>query len=436
MQQVSPFAIQGIGLSGQMHGVVLCDSQGEPLRPAILWADGRSHAQLSTYQQLSADLRHGLANPIVTGMAGPTLLWLRQHEPEVYHRARWALQPKDWLRFRLTGQVATDPSDASGTLLYDLVGDRWHTLLLTQLELRQDWLPPLLPATALAGTLTSDAAKHLGLPAEIPVAVGAADTAAAALGSGLTTPGAVQLTVGTGAQIIVLCPDPIPDPAGCTHLFRSALPQQWYRLAAIQNAGLALEWARQIVEMDWPQVYEEAFAVLPGCEGLIFLPYLTGDRTPHLNPNLRGAWIGLGLRHRRAHLMRAAMEGVAFSLAQGWQALQATGVSATALRLAGGGTTHPQWQQLLADVLQCPLYPTHYPDASARGAALLAQLAVEAATDPQEMFAERLFTRIAALTSGETAMEYTACIQPQPMSPDLAMAYASFCQQPRACHQY
>lgn len=370
--------VQAIGLSGQMHGVVLCDAEGDPLYPAILWADGRARAQQSAYAALEPSLRQLLANPVTTGMAGPTLLWVRCYEPEVYATARWALQPKDWLRFKMTGDVATEPSDASGTLLYDVAGDRWATAVVEALGLRTDWLPSLVASSQVVGTLSAAAATHLGLSGAVPVVAGAADTAAALVGNGWVKAGMAQLTVGTGAQIAFLRAQPVWDAQGKTHLFRAALPHQWYALAAIQNAGLALEWVRALLHLDdWAAVYEAALTAPPGCEGLTFLPYLTGDRTPHLTANPMGAWIGLSLHHTPAHLMRAAFEGVAFSLRQGMEALQATGVHLTELQLAGGGTLQPAWRQLLADVLRVPLHSAEVTAASARGAAILAGLGLQ-----------------------------------------------------------
>jgi xylulokinase len=372
--------VQAIALSGQMHGLVLASELGQPLRPAILWADNRSSTMLNTYHSLDATILERLGNPITTGMAGPTLLWLREHEPTVYTEARWVLQPKDWLRLRLTGEVATEPSDASGTLLYDVVSDTWAKDAISALNLRCDWLPKIIPSSAIAGYLTA-VASHLGLRVGLPVIAGAADTAAAALGNGLLEPGLVQLTIGTGAQIITPRSQPIIDPHRRTHLYRAAVPNGWYTLAAIQNAGLALEWVRGILGLSWQQVYIKAFSVPPGCEGLTFLPYLTGERTPHLDPYVRGAWVGLGLHHTQAHLMRAALEGVAFALRQGFEALEATGLKATELRLAGGGTVEMLWQQLLSDVLKIPLYTTTVTAASARGAALLAGIGIGVYTD-------------------------------------------------------
>ncbi|UBF29013.1 xylulokinase [Kovacikia minuta CCNUW1] len=368
--------IQAIGLSGQMHGVVLANHKGEPLRPAILWADTRSSTVLDAYHTLPANLRSCLANPFTVGMAGPSLLWVQQQEPDVYAESRWALQPKDWLRLQLTGEVATEPSDASGTLLYDVLSDDWAWDVLETLGLRSDWLPTLIPSDEIAGYLTAEASEQLGLAKGLPIVAGAADTAAAALGSGLLQPGLVQLTVGSGAQIATPRSQPEVDPFGRTHLYRTAIPEQWYTLAAIQNAGLALEWVRNILGMSWQQVYAEAFTIAPGCEGLTFLPYLTGERTPYLDPKPLGTWVGMGLHHTRSHLMRAALEGVAFSLKQGLEALTATGVRVTELRLAGGGTLEPNWRQLLADVLQVPLSSLTLSAASARGAAILAGMGI------------------------------------------------------------
>jgi xylulokinase len=257
-------------------------------------------------------------------------------------------------------------------LLYDVIADTWAIDVLEALHLRANWLPAIVPSASIAGSLTVEAAAHLGLPSGLPVVAGAADTAASMLGTGVLEPGIVQLTVGSGAQIVTPRSQPIADPQVRTHLYRTALPHQWYTLAAMQNAGLALEWVRRLLGLSWQQVYAEAFTVAPGCEGLTFLPYFTGERTPHLDPNARGAWVGLGLHHTRSHLMRSALEGVAFSLKQGLEAIAATGMNADELRLAGGGTLEPEWRQLLADVLQLPLHSITVSAASARGAAILA----------------------------------------------------------------
>jgi xylulokinase len=376
--------VAALGLSGQMHGVVLADGGGLPLRPAVLWADARSGAKLEAYRELDEDLRRRLANPPAVGMAGPSLLWLRDNDPDAYESARWALQPKDWLRLRLTGDVAAEPSDASATLLYDLPADDWSSAVVEDLGLRAELLAPLVRSAGLAGELTAKAADELGLREGLPVAAGAADTAAAMLGVGLLRPGPAQLTIGTGGQIVTPSESPDPDPSLRTHLYRGALPGLWYSMAAIQNAGLALEWVRRILSVSWEEVYEEAFAVPPGSGGVVFLPYLSGERTPRFDPGARGAWTGLGLDHTRGHLLRAALEGVAFALREGLEVLGDLGLLRSELRLAGGGASGAgresgdPWRQLLADVLGRPLWLL--PDgisavASARGAAFLAGLA-------------------------------------------------------------
>ena len=374
-------SVTALGLSGQMHGVVLTDAVGNPTRPAMLWADTRSAVLLDRYRDLEAGLRGRLANPLVAGMAGPSLLWLRDEEPEAYRAARWALQPKDWMRLRLTGEAFSEPSDASATLLYDLQADAWLGQVVEALGLRADLLPPLVASGSSAGTLSREAAVFFGLPAGLPVAAGAGDTAAALLGSGLLEAGYVQLTVGTGAQILSPRESPLPDPRHRTHLYRTAHEHpsgRYYSMAAMQNAGLALEWVLKVLGVSWEEAYQEAFSVPAGAGSVTFLPYLSGERTPHLDPHARGAWTGLGLAHGRAHLLCAAFEGVAFAIREGLEALEEVGVRAPELRLAGGGVLRAPWRQLLADVLRRPLglLPASLaPAASARGAALLAGLA-------------------------------------------------------------
>ena len=369
--------IRAVGLSGQMHGVVLSDAAGRPARPAVTWADTRSREQLEAYERLDAGPRGRLGNPPWVGMAGPTLLWLRDNEPEIYRPARWALQPKDWLRLRLTGEAASEPTDASATLLYDVEGDGWAYDVVEALGLRTELLASLTDPARVAGRLIGEAADYFRLPVGTPVAAGAGDTAAAALGSGLRV-GSVQLTVGTGGQIVALREEPVAYPEGGVHLYRAATGHLWYSMAAVQNAGLALEWTRSLLGVSWPEVYEEAFCVPPGAEGVTFLPYLTGERTPHFDPDVRGAWSGMSLKHGRGHLLRAALEGVAFSMRQALEALEKTGLRAPELLLGGGGASHALWRQLLASVLRRPLRVLPDANLSATGAALLGGMAIGA----------------------------------------------------------
>jgi xylulokinase len=386
----SPVAI---GLSGQMHGLVATAADGTALRPAMLWSDARAIGQLAGYRSLPDPVRARLANPLSPGMAGPMLAWLAQHERQTYDSMRWALQPKDWLRARLTGRFFAEPSDASATLLYDVFADRWDGDVVAALGLNADLLAPLLATSgAPAGQLLSRSAEMLGLEADIPVAAGAGDTAAAALGSGLTAANDAQLTIGTGVQIVT----PIARPAApqdrdpVTHLYRAATDAGWYSMAAVLNGGLALDWARRLFGASWAELYDAA-TLPPESADPMFLPHLNGERTPYLDPAMRGAWLGLAPRHDRRRMLRAALEGVALAVRDALQSLRGPGVPVDDLRLAGGGSTDPGWQQLLADVLGCTLRAVDVSAASGRGAAWLAARAAGLIDEPT------LFARVASM---------------------------------------
>jgi xylulokinase len=372
--------LRGVGLSGQMHGVVLADKGGDPVRPAVLWADGRATSGVAAYQALDEATRRRLANPIVPGMAGPILHWLARQEPDVYGRARWALQPKDWLRLRLTGRAGAEPSDTSATLLSAPTADDWDPEVVDALGLRQGLLAPV----GASGQLAAVTAGTLGVPPGVPVAHGAGDTPCAALGGDLTAAGDAQLSVGTGGQLLVILDQPVRHPSARTHLYRTATPTGWYAMAAIQSAGLTLERAWRMLGVTWPEAYALATHTAPGADGLTFVPHLSGERTPYFDAGIRGGWVGLGLHHERRHLVRAAFEGVAFALRQALDALRDAGHRPAVLTLAGGGSVEPMWRQLLADILGLPLVPSDRPDTSARGAALLAAQAAGLPTpDPQ-----------------------------------------------------
>ena len=377
---VQPVAL---GLSGQMHGVVPTGADGRPVRPAMLWSDARAMLELETYRHLPRTVLARLGNPLSPGMAGPMLAWLARREPRAYAASRWALQPKDWLRAQLTDQIVTEPTDASATLLYDLTADAWDTEVTDALGIDAAKLPPILPCAAeRAGTLTEHAAQRLGMTARIPVAAGAADTAAAALGSGLVAPGAVQLTIGTGAQLVkpvAALPRPLPA-APVTHLYRAATDTGWYAMAAVLNGGLTLSWVCRVLGASWPELY--ASAVLPPrSDDPIFLPHLHGERTPYLDTGLRGAWTSLNPRHERTHLLRAALEGVAFAVRDALDQLVHPRDGVTRLRTAGGGTTDPAWRQLLADILGYALAPVDVAAASGLGAAWLGARAADLADE-------------------------------------------------------
>jgi len=357
-------AVRAIGFSGQMHGVVLSDAHGNPVRPAMLWPDTRALSMLDAWPAPQP-------NPVAPGMAGPLLRWIALHEPQTVQAARWALQPKDWLRFRLGGDIATDASDACATALADPSG-AWDDALLERLGLPREWFAPLVASYAACGTLSAEAARALGLRAGIVIAAGAGDTPCAALGSGLASDGDALLTTGTGGQILVLATEE-PDAAPGLHRYRAAT-DHWYRMAAMQNVGVALEAVRGWLSYEWSDAYRDAFEA-GAAPGLTFLPYLTGERTPWLNPAARGGWLGLGLGMSRGAMMRAAFEGVAFSLRAGIDAIRQSGAHVPALRLAGGGSVDARWRQLLADTLHVELHAVDCPNAAARGAAMLGAIA-------------------------------------------------------------
>ncbi|MFC4561069.1 xylulokinase [Nocardiopsis mangrovi] len=357
--------VAAIGLSGQMHGVVLTGADGEPVRPAMLWPDARAVTELDRYAALGVDAHRRLANPPMPGAAGPMLAWLGEFEPPALARARWALQPKDWLRLRLTGRAATDPSDAAGTLLYDFDADDWASDIAARLGIRPDLLAPVQPSARQAGGLLPGPADALGLRPGTPVVTGAADTAAAILGTGLA-PGGIQLTIGTGAQVVALT-DGIgaaPDPR--TNVFRTATPDGHYRLAAIVNAGLALEWAVRVFGATWDELY--AAADHHGADTPSFQPHLAPERGA---PGAAGSFSDLKVGHGRTDLLHAVLVGVADAIAEAVDVLAERG--GTPVRTAGGGARDPRWRRMLERVLDRPLEHVAGADAaSVRGAALLA----------------------------------------------------------------
>jgi xylulokinase len=362
--------VVAVGLSGQMHGVVLSGPDAEPLRPAVVSLDRRALPDLDAYRALGPQLLSSLGNPLVPGTAGPILHWLARHEPALLGKAAWALQPKDWLRLRLTGEAGSEPSDASGTLLFDLAANTWAWKVADALGLPTSLLAPLGEAGRTAGWLSQRAASSLGLPRGTPVAFGAADTAAALVGTALPRGGAVQLTVGSAAQVVTLRERPVPDPALRYHVFASAEPGLWYALAAVQAAGVALSWVLDLFGCHWDEAYRSFDLSPAAARGVLFVPHLAGARSPRMDSSATGGFLGLELAHSRADLLRAAFEGVAFSIAEAAEALPEM-AEVSSVYLAGGGTLHPSWRQLLSDVLGKTLLVVGNPNASARGAGLL-----------------------------------------------------------------
>ncbi|SAL72139.1 xylulokinase [Caballeronia arvi] len=362
-------AVRAIGFSGQMHGVVPAAADGRALRAAMLWPDTRARDLLDAWSLPQP-------NPVAPGMAGPLLRWLVQNEPQVAAETRWALQPKDWLRAKLgaaaSGGFVTDASDACATALA-MPSGAWDDALIERLGLPRAWFAPLAASHESGGALSDEAASELGLRGGIPLAVGAGDTPCAALGSGLSSDGDALLTTGTGGQIVVMC-DEAPMPVHGLHTYRAATGA-WYRMAAMQNVGVALEAVRGwLGYASWPEAYDDAFAANASAS-VSFLPYLSGERSPWMNPDARGGWLGLGLDDTGGTMMRAAFEGVAFALGAGLDAIRHNGTPLDSMLLAGGGSVDPRWRQLLADALRVELHAVDCPNAATRGAAILGGIA-------------------------------------------------------------
>jgi xylulokinase len=357
----------GIGLSGQMHGLVVLDEDRRVLRPAILWNDQRTEAECREIEE-----RIGLerlirltGNRALTGFTAPKLLWLRRHEPEMYHRIAHVLLPKDYVRLRLTGEHAIDVADASGTLLFDVPGRRWSREVVDALELPWEWLPTALESPAVSGRTAEG----------LPVAAGAGDQAAAALGVGVDRPGPVSVVLGTSGVVFAALPGYAADPQARVHAFCHAVPGTWEAMGVMLSAAGSLQWLADTLGVEPAVLAAEAVAWEPGVEGLLFAPYLAGERTPHADPNARGAFVGLSLRHDRAALARAVLEGVAYGLRDSLELLRALGVAPAMARASGGGARSALWLEIVASVLGLPIERTEVEEGSAFGAALLAGVA-------------------------------------------------------------
>ena len=373
VRAAAPAEVAAIAVTGQMHGLVLCTERAVVLRPAILWLDRRATAEMADYRRLPEQLREVLGNPPAPGIAGPLALWLSRHEPAAYRRARWQLQPKDWLRFRLTGEAAADPSDASATLLYDLPRDAWAVDVAEALGLRTDFLPPLRGSAQAAGELLPEAAGELGLPPGIPVATGCSDNAASLLAADLPGDGWALLTLGTGGQWMApASASAQPDPAGRTNLFRAV--EGSYRLAGAQNIGVTLDWVRRALNATWDELY--AAAGPQRGRGPVFDPRLVSERWDAPDPPAAppgGGWTGLTLAHGRDDLLHAALLGVAGVLSDRLADLRAAGCAPRRVLVGGGGARNAAWRELLSGVLGLPLVPAGTPWLTVRGATLLAQ---------------------------------------------------------------
>jgi xylulokinase len=376
--------ISCVGLSGQMHGAVLLDEQGRVVRPALIWCDVRTEKQCGelTDQIGAANLIQLTCNPALTNFTLTKCLWVRENEPKNWRRVRSLLLPKDYVRFQLTGERATDVADASGTLLLDVANRRWSKAMLKFVQMDESLLPALYESPEICGRISEAGAAATGLQKGTPVVAGAGDQAAGAIGMGIVSPGAVSATIGTSGVVLAATDRPALDSKGRVHTFCHAVPGRWIAMGVTQAAGLSLRWFRDQFGSGEPrQSYEsliaEAASAPPGCDGLLWAPYLMGERTPYLDPAARGMLFGLTASHTRGHVIRAILEGVAFSLRDTFTIFQEMEVPVKTIRLGGGGARSTLWRQIQADIYGQPVETVDAEEGAAYGAAILAGVGVK-----------------------------------------------------------
>lgn len=374
---VPPSSIHAIGLTGQMHGLVLLDAAGQVLRPALLWNDQRTAAECDEMRAVIGKQRliDITGNDALTGFTAPKILWVKNNEPKIYAKIAHILLPKDYVRYKLTGEFATDKAGAAGTQLFDVRQRDWSNEVVGKLGIDSAWLPPTFEGTAVTGHLTPAAAEATGLPPGIPVMAGGGDQAANAVGTGAVVDGVVALSLGTSGVVFASSDVPVVEPDGRLHAFCHAAPGKWHLMGVMLSAAGSLRWYRDALApgVDFGDLLLPAADVPAGSEGLLFLPYLTGERTPHPDPLARGGFIGLTVRHGQPHLTRAVLEGVAFGLRDSLELMRGAGLAnITQVRASGGGLRSPLWRQILADVLQAEIVTVNTTEGAAYGAAVLA----------------------------------------------------------------
>lgn len=378
--------IKGIGLSGQMHGAVFLDESNQVLRPSILWCDQRTAAECDWItEKVGRDRVVELtSNPVLTGFTAPKIVWLRNNEPEVYARVRKVLLPKDYIRFRLTGEYATEVSDASGTSLFNVTKREWADEVLDAIDIPKEWMPKCYESPEVSGRVTDEAASLTGLAPGTPVVGGGGDQAAGAVGNGIVESGIISSTVGTSGVVFAFADQPVVDPKLRVHTFCHAVPGKWHVMGVMLSAGGSLRWyrdtfadteaavAKYIDGDSYDIISEEADTVPAGSEGLIFLPYLTGERTPYPDPNARGVFFGITLRHTKPYFARAVLEGVAYGLRDSFEILKEMRIPMTQVRASGGGARSAVWRQIQADVVGAEHVTINASEGPAFGVALLA----------------------------------------------------------------
>lgn len=384
--------VAGIGLSGQMHGAVLMDKNDKVLRPAILWNDQRSAAECEEMTEILGPRRiiRLVSNPALVSFTATRLLWVRNHEPKIFNRTASVLLPKDYVRFRLTGEKATEVSDASGMLLLDVKNRKWSKTVLKELDLDPSWLAPVHESDVASTHISARAAKSTGLAEGTPVVGGGGDQAAGGVGNGIVRPGIVSATLGTSGVVFAFTEKPVTNPDGGVQTFCHAVPGKWHVMGVVMSAGGSFQWFRNQLGSEEKRIArrrkcdpyevltEEAAKAPPGSEGLYWLPYLTGERTPHRDPFARAAWVGITQRHTRGHLIRALLEGATYAMRDCLEVIKGMGVKVKQIRLSGGGARSRFWRQLQADVYGRPVVTINASEGPAFGVALLAGVAAGA----------------------------------------------------------
>lgn len=376
---IEPGEIRGIGLTGQMHGLVLLDEKGSVLRPCILWNDQRTQSQCDEiHKRIGREKFIRITgNVALTGFTAPKILWVKENEPEIYAKAAHVLLPKDFIRYKLTGDFKMDKADGAGTVLMDLKARDWSDEVLSALEIPHQWMPPLYEGTQITGRVSSEAAGITGLKAGTPVVAGGGDQAAQAVGVGAVKEGIVALTLGTSGVVFATVGEALIEPQGRLHAFCHSVPGKWHLMGVMLSAAGSLRWYRDTFAegMEYEDLLAPAANIPAGSDGLLFLPYLTGERTPHPDPLARGAFVGLTVRHTRAHCTRAILEGVAFGLRDSFELMKSTGLAKIdQIRVSGGGARSALWTQILADILNTKLVTVNTSEGAAFGAALLASV--------------------------------------------------------------
>ena len=374
--------IKGISLSGQMHSSVFLNEKMEVIRPAILWSDTRTSSQCKEIYTKAGGLDqliNYVSNPALEGFTAPKILWLKENELENYQKVKYILLPKDYIRYRLTNELFTEVSDAAGTLLFDVIKKRWSTSLLEKLEIDQNLLPPVLNSFDLAGRITKNIAEQTGLKFGTPVVAGGADNACGAVGSGIIQEGRVMVSIGSSGVVLAQTDNPQADQEGRIHLFNHACPDSWYMMGVTLSAGMSYEWLQKKLfnrGLDYTKLDQLADEIEPGSEGLIFLPYLYGERTPHADANARGVYFGISGKHDQRHFTRSVLEGVTFALKDSLELIKDKGVKIKEIRAIGGGAKSGVWQQILADILGEEINLLNVEEGPAFGAALIAGVGV------------------------------------------------------------